>query len=107
MEIIGRGKNKRVFYGHPVAEIGVIPGDESRKIQVKVLRSSSREATKWLKKRTNKSLSGNRGAVCEFDLVKRVRGSKGKAVGVIRRCYVDTSGADVGPVSMPDREWAE
>jgi hypothetical protein len=107
MEVIGRGKKKGTFYGHPVAEIGLIPDDEPKKIQVKVLRSNSREATKWLKKRANKSLNGNRGAVCEFDLVKRVRGSKGKAVGVIRRCYVDTSGVDVGPVQMPDREWAD
>lgn len=116
LEIVGKGKGKKVFYGHPIAEIVRIPSGESKKVQVKVLRKGSRDGTTYLKKRGNKGVGGNPGAVCEFVMVKRVRGAKGKAIGVIQKCFVDSSGIKTQPQQapkssmpsvMPDYNWPE
>lgn len=94
----GAKKGERLMVGFPVEQTsdGSITEDMPRKQQGKVLRSGLREAAKWLKrssknddgKRTaNRTLGGNREAVCEFQLVKRPRKYKGKAVGITKRCY--------------------
>jgi hypothetical protein len=95
----GSKKGERLMVGFPVEQTSdeAIDDGMTRKQQVKALRSGLREAAKWLKRSTkeddgrrtaNKTLGGNREAVCEFQLVKRPRKYKGKAVGITKRCYV-------------------
>jgi hypothetical protein len=95
----GAKKGERLMVGFPVEQTSdeSIDDDMPKKQRGKILRSGVREAARWLKKSTkdddgkrqaNRTLGGNREAVCEFQLVKRPRKFKGKAVGITKRCYV-------------------
>lgn len=112
LEILGKSiKGKKKLFGRPIKEIGIIPSDGTRKIQVKVLRQNTREAAKWLKQRedgkSNGSIGGDQDTICEFDLVKRPRGSKGKAIGVVKRCFIASEGASYEPEHAPVRDIAD
>jgi hypothetical protein len=98
-ETIGRvpGRKKdKVFIGYPIHATESVIEDASTKQQTKEIRKGVREADKWLRsssreedgrRRQNKTLGGNRQAVCEFVVVKRTRNAKGKAIGVTKRCF--------------------
>lgn len=98
-ETIGRvpgKKRQKVFIGYPVHETEAVDVGESARAQNKQIRKGVREADKWLRgsskedgerRKKNKTLGGNREAVCEFVMVKRSRNAKGKAVGVTQRCF--------------------
>jgi len=107
LEILGKSiKGKKKLFGRPIKEIGIIPSDGPRKIQVKVLRQNAREAAKWLKQRedgkSNGNISGDQDTICEFDLVRRPRGAKGKAIGVVKRCFIASEGASFEPTPVRD-----
>jgi hypothetical protein len=99
-ETIGRvpgKKGQKILIGYPVHATASLPApDEASTRQLnKEIRKGAREADKWLrgsskedgKRRANRTLGGNRDAVCEFVLVKRSRNAKGKAIGVTKRCF--------------------
>jgi hypothetical protein len=114
-------KGSKLMIGYPVEQINEDPisSDLTKKQRMKLIRAAQRKAKEWLRKtsttdgkrRANRTLGGNRDAVCEFELVQRTRDAKGKAIGVTKRCFTlgssitetvtDTVREEVAPPSRP------
>jgi hypothetical protein len=98
-ETIGRvpgKKRQNVFIGYPVHGIESLDQPTDAPKSKKDIRKGVRQADKWLRssskqdgerRKQNRTLGGNRQAVCEFVMVKRSRNAKGKSIGVTQRCF--------------------